>query len=852
MSKIKLFYSYSHKDEKYRELLEKNLTLLRESNLIDEWHDRKIDAGDCWGDIIDNNMEDASIILLLLSPDFIASQSCRKELSNAFILKEEKNTAIIPIILRHCTWQHIPEIASVLAVPKDGKPISAWQDQDEAWLNVFEAIKNKVNRIQEKREPRINNDFRNCILKESSNGYILNELFIYPDISEVDVDVSKDLANNKKIDSIELQDLKKFNWKYLLIEGEEQSGKTSLCHMLYLHYANNGLYPILLNGRDIIGKVDLKNIVSNHYKDQYEVGIDYWLLDKEKIILLIDDIDEKSAKNEIFSNFILSIKEHFKYAVIFVDELQNLSERSTELSHFSYFHNFTINPLGHRKRDELIKKCISTIEPSYFDENNNEHLARLDRNTKHINTVIGSNIVPSYPIFIITIFNTIEVHGSSDLINTSYGHCYQAMLTMNLGRVGIKAQDIDSHFNLLTQLAYFMFNKGTKSISGNELMEFTTNYKQTFISAFTPDNSIKKLLDANILIKKKGDLYLFQYIYIYYYFVARYISRKMNDKAVMSQLSELMSRIHLKDNANIIVFITHHTNNNEILEQILQNTISTFKNFSEVTLSGDEKSFVNNLSRQVLLDSNHVHERQKELEEKDRLSSSNDRISSDSHEEDLGEDPLLTEIIKSAKCMEIIGQILKNQFGSLEREQLIQLFKEGRDVGLRVLKSFMELMITHENEIELLVQSKLEQSALKNNKSLSKEEKEKQSKKIINSFSYGIIFGWLHKIVDSMGYDKLIEISDEVNNETNTVATKLINISIQTWYKKNLDIAKIKQLYEELEKSNNNQAIYILKDIVARHIYMHTIDYREKQQIKELLSFSIQKQRLIQQNIAKK
>jgi len=83
MSRIKLFYSYSHQDEIYRENLEKNLALLRDRELIDEWHDRKISAGDTLHEVIDTNMQNASIILLLLSSDFIDSKSCMTELNNA-------------------------------------------------------------------------------------------------------------------------------------------------------------------------------------------------------------------------------------------------------------------------------------------------------------------------------------------------------------------------------------------------------------------------------------------------------------------------------------------------------------------------------------------------------------------------------------------------------------------------------------------------------------------------------------------------------------------------------------------------------------------------------------------------
>ena len=178
------------------------------------------------------------------------------------------------------------------------------------------------------------------------------------------------------------------------------------------------------------------------------------------------------------------------------------------------------------------------------------------------------------------------------------------------------------------------------------------------------------------------------------------------------------------------------------------------------------------------------------------------------------------------------------------------MFEEGQNVGLRLLKSFMEYMEKDESEIERIVQIRLKEISETKGKVLSTDETEKISKKIISQFSYAVIFGWLHKIVDSLGYDKLIEIADDVNEEINTAASKLINLYIHTWHAKKLDIDKIKVLHDEFKVDNNHQAIYILKDIVARHIYMHHIDdFREKQKIASPLGFPHLNQIRVQQKI---
>ena len=71
-----LFYSYSHKDENLRDQLARHLSALKREKLISGWHDREITAGTKWKGEIDDHLKAASIILLLVSSDFLASDYC--------------------------------------------------------------------------------------------------------------------------------------------------------------------------------------------------------------------------------------------------------------------------------------------------------------------------------------------------------------------------------------------------------------------------------------------------------------------------------------------------------------------------------------------------------------------------------------------------------------------------------------------------------------------------------------------------------------------------------------------------------------------------------------------------------
>jgi TIR domain len=138
---IKVFVSYSHKDEDLRDALERHLALLKNEGIISVWYDRKILAGQEFGPAIDANLSDAQIVLLLVSADFLASSYCwGVEVKLAMRLHESNAAKVVPVILRACDWRSAP-FGKILAAPKDGKPITSWSNMDEAFYDVAKQIR---------------------------------------------------------------------------------------------------------------------------------------------------------------------------------------------------------------------------------------------------------------------------------------------------------------------------------------------------------------------------------------------------------------------------------------------------------------------------------------------------------------------------------------------------------------------------------------------------------------------------------------------------------------------------------------------------------------------------------------
>ncbi len=143
-SAVTLFYSYAHEDEPLRDELNKHLSGLQRQHLIQAWHDRQIPAGADRAQEIDTHLESASIILLLISADFVASDYCYGiEMQRALQRHNEGSTRVIPILLRPCEWEHT-SFAKLQALPRNGIPITSWPSRDEAFREIARDIREVI------------------------------------------------------------------------------------------------------------------------------------------------------------------------------------------------------------------------------------------------------------------------------------------------------------------------------------------------------------------------------------------------------------------------------------------------------------------------------------------------------------------------------------------------------------------------------------------------------------------------------------------------------------------------------------------------------------------------------------
>ncbi len=148
---VEIFYSFSHEDDALRDELDAHLLILKRERVITGWHHRRIGAGEDWKGQIDGHLDSAKLVLLLISPSFLASDYCCDiELTRALERDRRREARVIPILLCPAALEGAP-FEGLQLLPRDGRPVTTWPNQDEAFRQVAKEIRAAVDALRASR-----------------------------------------------------------------------------------------------------------------------------------------------------------------------------------------------------------------------------------------------------------------------------------------------------------------------------------------------------------------------------------------------------------------------------------------------------------------------------------------------------------------------------------------------------------------------------------------------------------------------------------------------------------------------------------------------------------------------------
>lgn len=841
----KIFISYSHLDADYRTALETHLSTLKRNGHIDSWSDRKIVAGQDWEEEIDSNLDSADMVLFLVSPDLLASEYCSGiELSKALQMHVEGRAAVVPIIIRHCDWKD-SRLGRFQALPEDGNPISAWGDRDKGWLGVVEGLKKilkaqgstaKSHAISVRGIGHLNESFLESLndteielAHRRANKVALDDVFVSPDLRLIDAELDN---STRTIEASAL--IHRGGWQ--LIFGDEQSGKTTLAKHYFRELVAAGWNPVLLNGVDIKNS-NVHDLVGTAYYGQYATKdyAAYW--SSASKALIIDDYSGSKLNRKYQNRFLSEVRREFSLVIIFaIDSFQFVAPEIEELEKFSYSE---ILPFGNLKRSKLIERWVTIGVEEQISEN--DLYQNLDTLKLHVDSFVNRNIVPAKPIYLLSILQMLEAILPQNVELTSYGHCYQYLIYRALAKAKIKNTHIDSYINWLTEIADAIFASEGAGLSEKELKDFHDKYSAKYLTA--PKTVQQDFENSGILTWREHRI-VFKYRYIYYFYAAKRLSEGLtHNTASKEKIRHLLLNLHKEEYANIIIFLTHHTKDPWILDEIQLCVMELFQNFEPAELESNDlefmKEFLDSIPKLVIEQREIEEERKADGRNKDHAEVFEKEV--EERAKDLHPSEMLATINRAFKGIELIGQITRNRHGSLDRARLKHMIGDAFGVGLRFLQCFLKVSQTSQDEVIKVIEHMLRQNPRVDDAQL-----EKEARSTFLLLTFGVINSVIKKIATSAGSREASVIYAEIEKDTPTPAIKLINLAIELQFEKKLDEKRLRELSEQFR--SNITCDRILKQIVVQHIYMHHVKYQDKQRIAQILQLPMSGQRALELN----
>lgn len=660
------------------------------------------------------------------------------------------------------------------------------------------------------------------------------DVFVYPELED------KQSVDRKTISASTIRLEPNKNTKTLIL-GEDKSGKSFLLKRMYLDAHGAGLLPVYFDSFDFksSSQHELNRAVKRKIEKQYKNPTTYSTSEKGRKIAFIDGFDRLPGSIQNKDKIIKFIEEKFDSVIISGSgeiELSELIDKSLSDT-FAEYETYEIKNFGYQLRHRLIKKwCMC---------GNIETRQELDKKVHSvetlINTVIGKNLVPPRPIYILILLQSCENQQEGELENAGFAYYYQYLITKSLKECGVRNDQLNEIFNYLSNLAWFYRCEETKEIDTTKLREFNKIFSDKYTSVDF-DSRLKLLIRARILSDSDG-FYKFPYPYVYYFFVGKYLAQKLHDEQIKSLVGRLCENLNKRENSGIILFLSHHVNDSWLTDQVSLALQKCFADVVELDLDNDVES-LNALvasSAELVIEEIDVERSQVEQRKAADAIEDNGDNTEDSDEPDADEAIDMSKKFNLlVKTAEILGQITKNYYGSIERSKKSEYLKEVFGGPLRLLRFVLEEILRDPEslvkDIERVIRDKIK-------KTDDVDELSRLSQQAAFEVVGMICTGLIAKTALFVTSDRLREDISAVVRDNGSISYRLIEAATELVRPGRLPIDQLKKLSRDLR--SNTFSFKILQTLVAYHLHMfHTTDL-DKQKLCGLANITMSNARSI-------
>jgi hypothetical protein len=652
----------------------------------------------------------------------------------------------------------------------------------------------------------------------------LEDIYVFPDLDSR-IDKRSDKVRGKPISkpsSKHLTDLPSLK-KNVLVGGTEVAGKTCLLYRLFDIYHSHGFFPLFLRGKDLkrSGSSDIEKYLANAIDVQYgsHVGERFRQLEKDKKVLLIDDLDQSPIKGAPKRALLDALTFGFHRVVATVSDSFEIAEmfETEDGTSFSDFEQYQISPLGYERRGDLIRKWIGVGHDE--TKSTNDVLKIFDDAENLIENARLQHIASTVPIYVLSLLQASASGLSKEMHNSSFAHYYYFLIVGALEKGGIKADQMGPYIAACTHLSWFIkVNGDDHRISTAEFERFVATYSKEWTE--TDPAKLLEVLIASRLIDSDGGAIYFTYPYSYYYFLGRFASISIGQEQVDAYLEHCVRNLYVRECANTLLFLAHHTGNDAVLELVVNALKEHFPQTTPMTLAKEDAKAVTAMMAMAPALS---YKTRKPAEYRKDIAKHRDQ--NENHdgliEKPLPKRSLFHDLISLIKSIEIAGALLTHQFSNYQRTKKVDAIKQVFESSLRAIR---EIYYLFEKDHEQLVASLALRA--KQNSDLTAEQAETQMRLAIGMLMRLIAAGLLNKAGLHLTSRDLVGHVDEVIGINPNQAYRLIKIAQLLQHPGRLPRLEIDRIVRD--EADNPCVMGPLQLLVLQRMYMYETDYDDK------------------------
>jgi hypothetical protein len=682
----------------------------------------------------------------------------------------------------------------------------------------------------------------------------LSDIYIYPNLRELRNDTRDQHSLISGRDAILTHVVAH---QHILVIGPDKSGKTALAKTLFADFHTQGKFPLFIeptairtsNPKRVLKALDA--VVTQAYDNTTPEA--YWQLDKDSRIAIVDDYDDIARKLEDRNEFLSDILSRFGTVVLIGGEetrYEEIDSCSTGSAHACSFHHLEIMPFGYLLRHKLVERWQTLGQPAPDPQ----HLQTSIKTTeKLIDKMLGKDLLPSYPVYLLIVLQTLESANRPNTSAGSTGYLYEVLITTCLARSCSNVMELDARQNYLSELAFHLYRNSYESISDEEALAWHSQYTADYRITFAYANIRDALAAADLLVHKNGRI-AFRYKYIYCYCVGRYFRDHIGEAEIIAHVERLSQRLYHDDSANIIVFLCHLSKDPRIIEHVIRTAESLFSD-TPPTQFTDDLAYLDKLPSEAprfqIENSNPSDNRLRALEQQDNANvhpappAEPSGTSTPPSEDQAVAIKKGSQVNAGFKTIQILGQILRNFYGSLRGDRKIQLAETCFSLAFRELADLYRIILDDKEGIVAATT----QALMEEHPDMLPEVARLRSGQQLFVLTEMLTLSMLKHVSDSVGMRELSETFQQVFANHTEAPYRLLDLSIKLDHYESFPTNETLRLAKDLHK--NPFGICLVRHMVWLHFYLFPTDYRLRQSISAQLDFGSKQEVFLDSRVKK-